>query len=669
MATSSKRPPVKRANPANKTGDVLVNWADHGFLRVAAVAPIVHVAQPDRNVAEIVLWANKAADSGASVAVFPELSITGYTCEDLFLGDDLLSRAEAALVKLAAATASLAMVIVVGVPLRTRSGRRYNSAVVLQEGRIVGAVPKQHLPNNGEFYERRWFSPGTDLYETIELGGSPTLPAHTFDLTANAIFDFGRLRLGVEICEDLWAPNPPSTALALNGANVIVNPSGSNELVAKADYRRQLVSSQSARIQVAYVYAGAGPTESTKDIVFGGHTLIAENGILLSEGPRFDFDGAWCVTDVDLERVATDRAQNITWSTAEVPSGIVEVIGEPLEAALLTLSRVVLRNPFVPSDPATRSERAREIMAIQATGLARRLMAADAKRAVIGVSGGLDSTLALLVAVEATRKLGWPSSSVLGITMPGFGTTKRTRSAADDLMSKLGVEARTISITNATTQHFADIGHDPNDHSVTYENAQARERTQILFDVANKVSGIVVGTGDLSELALGWCTFNADHMANYGVNAGVPKTLVRHLVSWYADNHADAATAKLLHSVVSTPVSPELLPPDATGNITQQTEDVVGPYELHDFFLFHFLRNGSRPQKIRALAVLVFADTYDAAEIDRWLRVFLTRFHRQQFKRTTLPPAPKVGSVSVSPRGDLRMPDEVDPTEIASWLP
>lgn len=669
MATSSKRPPVKRANPVNKTGDVLVNWADHGFLRVAAVAPIVHVAQPDRNVAEIVLWANKAADSGASVAVFPELSITGYTCEDLFLGDDLLSRAEVALVKLAAATANLAMVIVVGVPLRTRSGRRYNSAVVLQEGRIVGAVPKQHLPNNGEFYERRWFSPGTDLYETIELGGSQTLPAHTFDLTANAIFDFGRLRLGVEICEDLWAPNPPSTALALNGANVIVNPSGSNELVAKADYRRQLVSSQSARIQVAYVYAGAGPTESTKDIVFGGHTLIAENGILLSEGPRFDFDGAWCVTDVDLDRVATDRAQNITWSTAEVPSGIVEVIGEPLEAALLTLSRVVLRNPFVPSDPATRSERAREIMAIQATGLARRLMAAEAKRAVIGVSGGLDSTLALLVAVEATRKLGWPSSSVLGITMPGFGTTKRTRSAADDLMSKLGVEARTIPITKATTQHFADIGHDPNDHSVTYENAQARERTQILFDVANKVSGIVVGTGDLSELALGWCTFNADHMANYGVNAGVPKTLVRHLVSWYADNHADAATAKLLHSVVSTPVSPELLPPDAAGNITQQTEDVVGPYELHDFFLFHFLRNGSRPQKIRALAVLVFADTYDAAEIDRWLRVFLTRFHRQQFKRTTLPPAPKVGSVSVSPRGDLRMPDEVDPTEIASWLP
>ncbi len=390
---------------------------------------------------------------------------------------------------------------------------------------------------------------------------------------------------------------------------------------------------------------------------------------MLAEGPRFEFGGAWCLTDIDVERIATERAQNITWSTDEIPSGIVEVLGEPIEPRIADLRRVVMRNPFVPSDPATRSERAREIMAIQATGLARRLMAAGAQRAVIGVSGGLDSTLALLVAVEATRKLGWGPSSVLGITMPGFGTTKRTRNAADDLMNKLGVEARTISIAKATTQHFIDIGHDPNDHSVTYENAQARERTQILFDIANKVGGIVVGTGDLSELALGWCTFNADHMANYGVNAGVPKTLVRHLVSWYADNHADAATAKLLRSIVATPVSPELLPPDAAGNITQHTEDVVGPYELHDFFLFHFLRNGSRPQKIRALAVHVFADAYQSAEIDRWLRVFLTRFHRQQFKRTTLPPAPKVGSVSVSPRGDLRMPDEVDPTEIASWLP
>jgi NAD+ synthase (glutamine-hydrolysing) len=656
---------VKSAKPVKVLAPA--NWAEHGFIRVASVAPVVHVAQPLRNVAEIVSWSTKAAAAGASLVAFPELSITGYTCEDLFLGDDLLVRAEQGLVALAEQTASLPLVMVVGSPLRTRSGRRYNAAVVLQEGRIVGAVPKRHLPNYGEFYERRWFTPGVDMYETIEIRTRGI--AATFDLTSNAVFDFGSLRLGIEICEDLWAPDPPSTALALGGANVIVNPSGSNELVAKADYRRQLVSNQSARLQAAYLYAGSGPTESTKDIVFGGHTMIAENGLMIAEGPRFELAGAWCLADVDLDRLSTERARNITWSTAGEPSGIVDVLGEPIEPLLTTLERVVPRNPFVPDDPATRDERAREIMAIQATGLARRLMAANSKRAVIGVSGGLDSTLALLVAVEATRKLGWPATSILGITMPGFGTTKRTRTAADDLMDRLGIEARTISINKATTQHFIDIGHDPNDHSVTYENAQARERTQILFDVANQVGGIVIGTGDLSELALGWCTYNADHMANYGVNAGVPKTLVRHLVGWYASNSADEATAKLLRSVLDTPVSPELLPPDAAGNIVQETEDVLGPYELHDFFLWHFLRNGSRPQKIRALAVHAFVGAYDAATVDRWLRVFLTRFHRQQFKRTTLPPSPKVGSVSVSPRGDLRMPDEVDPTEIAAWLP
>jgi NAD+ synthase (glutamine-hydrolysing) len=645
-----------------------VNWADYGFLRVAAIAPVVHVAQPTRNITDILAWVRKAVDAGVSLAVFPELSITGYTCEDLFLGDDLLVRAEQALVSLAEQTASTSMVIVVGCPIRTRSGRRYNAAVVLQEGRIVGAVPKQYLPNYGEFYERRWFTPGVNVYETIEVRSAANV-LYTFDLTSNAVFDFGVLRLGVEICEDLWAPNPPSTALALGGANVIANPSGSNELVAKADYRRQLVSNQSARLHAAYVYAGSGPTESTKDIVFGGHTLIAENGSLLAEGPRFELAGAWCVTDVDVDRLATERARNITWSTTDEPAGIVDVLGEPVEAVLPKLERLVVRNPFVPNEAATRDDRAREIMAIQSTGLARRLVAANSNRAVIGVSGGLDSTLALLVCVEATRKLGWEPTSILGITMPGFGTTKRTRTAADELMERLGIEARTISITKATTQHFIDIGHDPSDHSVTYENAQARERTQILFDVANQCGGIVIGTGDLSELALGWCTYNADHMANYGVNAGVPKTLVRHLVGWYADSVADVATGKILRSILATPVSPELLPPDAAGNIVQETEDVLGPYELHDFFLWHFLRNGSRPQKIRALAVHAFHGTYDSSTVDRWLRVFLTRFHRQQFKRTTLPPAPKVGSVSVSPRGDLRMPDEVDPTEIASWLP
>lgn len=644
------------------------DWTEHGFVRVAAVAPVVHVAQPSRNASEIAVRSRTLSDDGVHLAVFPELTITGYSCEDLFLGDDLLHRAEQALLDLAAATADLALVMVVGVPLRTRTGRRYNAAAVLQQGRVVGAVPKQHLPNYGEFYERRWFTPGADVYETIELRGADG-SVHVFDLTSDAVFEFGTMRVGVEICEDLWAPRPPSTELALAGANVIVNPSGSNELVTKADYRRNLITGQSARMHCAYVYAGAGPTESTKDLVFGGHTLIAENGATLTEGARFELAGASCVADIDLDRLSLERARNITWSTSAPLRRNVDVIGEPVVSPLLELRRDVPRTPFVPNEPSRRDERAREILAIQSTGLARRLLAANAERAVIGVSGGLDSTLALLVAVEAVKKLGRSSKTVLGITMPGFGTTKRTRSAAGDLMALLGVEARTISIARATTQHFADIGHQPTDHSVVFENAQARERTQILFDVANGCDGIVVGTGDLSELALGWCTFNADHMANYGVNAGVPKTLVRHLIEWYADVLADLQTAKVLRAILATPVSPELLPPDESGNIVQHTEDVIGPYVLHDFFLWHLLRNGSRPVKIRALAIRSFDGVHDAAAVDRWLRVFLLRFHRQQFKRTTLPPSPKVGSVSVSPRGDLRMPDEVDPAEILASLP
>ena len=656
--TSTKR--VLASVPKVRTKPVTVNWADFGFLRVAAVAPVVHLARPERNAEALAGWARKAADDHAGLVVFPELSLTGYTCEDLFLTDDLAERTEQALLQVALATASLSAVIVVGAPLRARTGRRYNAAVVLQEGRIVGAVPKQHLPNYGEFYERRWFTPGIDVYETIELSNAGA--TQVFDLTSGAVFDFGRLQLGIEICEDLWAPEPPSGALALAGANVIVNPSASNELVAKAEYRRNLVVNQSARLQVAYIYAGAGPTESTKDLVFGGHTLIAENGSLLAEGERFVLDGSWCQVDVDLDRLANEHARNITWGTAPVPKRTIDVMGEPISGTLPSLNREIARNPFVPDAPATRDERAREILAIQSTGLARRLIAANSPRCVIGVSGGLDSTLALIVAVEAVKRLRRSPETILGITMPGFGTSSRTRSAADAVMIGLGVEARTIRIDKAVTQHFADIGHDPGDHSVAYENAQARERTQILFDVANKVGGIVVGTGDLSELALGWCTFNADHMANYGVNAGVPKTLIRHLVRWYADNVAELTTATVLRDILDTPVSPELLPPDQFGNIVQETEDVIGPYELHDFFLWHFLRNGSTPKKIRALANQVFVDSYDSATIEKWLVMFLTRFHRQQFKRTTLPPSPKVGSVSVSPRGDLRMPDEVDPT-------
>ncbi len=633
-----------------------MDWAAHGFVRVTAMAPPVRIADPLANGSTIAEWAGRAVADGASVVVFPELALTGYTCEDLFLGADLLRRCETAFVQLMSDTASLDAVIVVGLPLVAPDGRRYNVAAVLHHGRVHGFVPKINLPNAGEFYERRWFTPGGGA--DSEVCGVPLSP--------RLLFRFGALTLGIEICEDLWAPEPPSGPLALAGANVIVNPSASNELIGKAEYRRDLVASQAARTHTAYVYAGSGPTESTKDLVFGGHCIVNENGATLAESDRFLLEGSSATADVDLDKLANERGRNITWSTTAVPSGyrIVEVASS--HRSLADIRRAYDRNPFVPNDPSTLHARAEEILAIQATGLARRMLASRSERVVIGVSGGLDSTLALLVCVEATRRLGRNGATILGVTMPGPGTSDRTRSAADELMAGLGVEARTIPIGPAVAQHLVDIGHPADARDVTYENAQARERTQILFDLANQERGIVIGTGDLSELALGWCTFNADHMANYGVNASVPKTLVRHLVGWYADQKAEPAVRSVLRLVLDTPVSPELLPLDVTGNIVQETEDIIGPYELHDFFLWCFLRNGFTVAKIRALTNHVFADSYDSATIDRWLQLFVDRFHRQQFKRTTLPPAPKVGSVSVSPRGDLRMPDEVDPVSLGS---
>lgn len=636
-----------------------IDWREHGFVRVAAAAPPVHLADPLRNASELGSWARRLADDGAALIVFPELALTGYTCEDLFLTSDLLERTEAGLAALAAACAGLDAVVVVGTPLRTGDGRRYNCAAVLHGGRVWGAVPKQHLPNNGEFYERRWFTPGADVDTAVTL---PELAP--FRLHQRQLFRLGPMTLGVEICEDLWSPEPPSGRLALAGALVIANPSGSNELVAKADYRRDLVRQQAARLHTAYVYAGSGPTESTKDLVFGGHCLAVENGTVLGESERFVLSGSEAVADIDLDKLANERARNITWSTASAPTGFSTVDLSGALPALPELRRVFERDPFVPDDPRTVHERAREIMAIQSTGLARRMLATGSRRLVIGISGGLDSTLALLVAVEAVNRLGRTPDTILGITMPGPGTTTRTRSAADELMAGLGVEARTIPIGASVAQHLADIGHPEGQHDITFENAQARERTQILFDVANQVGGFVVGTGDLSELALGWCTYNADHMSNYGVNASVPKTLVRHLVAWYAEHVASAGVAKTLAWVLDTPVSPELLPPDAEGNIVQATEDVIGPYELHDFFLWHWLRNGFSAPKVLALACHAFAGRYDDETVHRWLVTFLERFHRQQFKRTTLPAGPKVGSVSVSPRGDLRMPDEVDPASV-----
>jgi NAD+ synthase (glutamine-hydrolysing) len=644
---------------------VNTDWSRFGFFRIATVAPPVHIADPAANAVEIAAWATKADAAGASLVVFPELSLTGYTCEDLFLSSDLLDRSDAALMQLVHATSSLEATLVIGLPLRTSDGRRYNTAAVLHGGRVHGAVPKQHLPNNGEFYERRWFTPGFNVNDAVNIAGLPD-----FRVAPDQLFTVGGVNVGIEICEDLWAPDPPSTQSALNGALVLVNPSASNELVAKADYRRQLVSQQSARTHTAYVYAGAGPTESTKDIVFGGHCLVVENGAVLVETERFVFAGAMALADVDVEKLANERSRNITWSTAPNDAPCTRLSVTSTRRALPTLQREFPTDPFVPDDPLTVNERAREILAIQSTGLARRVMAARSERLVIGVSGGLDSTLALLVAVEACRRLDRQASTILGITMPGPGTTGRTRNAAVDLMTHLGIDQRTIAIGPAVALHLTDIGHDPNAHDITYENAQARERTQILFDIANQTKSIVVGTGDLSELALGWCTYNADHMANYGVNSSVPKTLVRHLVRWYADNVATVDVRPVLHEVLDTPVSPELLPPDADGNIVQYTEDTIGPYELHDFFLWHWLRNGFGGPKVLALARHAFpVASYDDATLKKWLVVFLERFHRQQFKRTTLPPGPKVGSVSVSPRGDLRMPDEADPAASVRQLP
>ena len=633
-----------------------VDWSAYGFVRVAAVSPPVHLGNPEANADEIARWSTQLHSGGASILVFPELSLTGYTCEDLFLTDGLRYKTEAAIASLCAQTIDLDAVIIVGAPLVMIDGRRINAALVIHQGVVCGAVPKQHLPNAGEFYERRWFVSGFGLSGSAHVPGLGAFPVST-----DLIFAFGQARIGIEICEDLWAPDPPSTAIALSGANVIVNPSGSNELVAKADYRRDLVRQQSARTRCAYIYAGSGPTESTKDLVFGGHTLVAENGALIAEGERFVLGGTHTMIDVDLTRLDNERARDITWSTA--PRSTIGPLRIELDSplrALTTLRRTVPRNPFVPDDPRTRDERAEEILAIQSVGLARRLLAAKTEKVVIGVSGGLDSTLALIVCAESMRRLDRSNDCIVGITMPGLGTTIRTHTAADQLMELIGVAARTIPIGAAVAQHFDDIGHAADDHSVVFENAQARERTQILFDVANQVGGIVVGTGDLSELALGWCTFNADHMANYAVNSSVPKTLVRHLVRWFADRPSTAPSLRdVLHQVADIPVSPELLPPDAAGNIVQETEDVIGPYELHDFFLFHLLRNGETKEKICALTNVVFADTYEPAAIDRWLDVFWRRFHTQQFKRTTLPPGPKIGSVSVSPRGDLRLPDEL----------
>ena len=634
---------------------------DYGFVRVAAAIPPVSVADCRANVEGIIGLMNEAAARGVQLVVFPELSITAYTCGDLFGHRLLLDEAEHSLQYLLEQTASLPLLSVVGMPVASAT-RIYNCAVVFSGGKIRGVVPKTYIPNYNEFYEARWFTSGADAdFDEITLCGQ-VVPFGT-----NQLFRFGRATLGVELCEDLWTPCPPSSYHALQGADIIANLSASDELIGKHDYLLSLLKQQSARCRAAYIYASSGFGESSTDLVFAGNAIVAECGTVVAESERFSFEPQLVVTEVDVERLQGERCVTNTFSSASVagkPYHTVDCSDIPVVPVHYT--RTVAPHPFVPSHPETLDRRCREILDIQISGLAKRLLHTHARTAVIGISGGLDSTLALLVCVQAFDKLSIPRDRIVGVTMPGFGTTDRTYQNAIGLMQALGVTVREIPIREACIQHYKDINHDIAVHDVTYENSQARERTQILMDIANQTNGMVIGTGDLSELALGWATYNGDHMSMYAVSAGIPKTLVKYLVAWVARHRIEDAARAILLDIVDTPISPELIPADEQGNITQKTEDLVGPYELHDFFLYYMLRFGFRPAKIYYLAMLArFDQPYDAATIKKWLTIFMRRFFNQQFKRSCLPDGPKVGSVAISPRGDWRMPSDASS---AMWL-
>lgn len=622
----------------------------HGFYRIAAAVPVLKVADVEGNVAEIIELMGQAEAREAALVCFPELCLTASTCADLFHQPTLLEAALEGLAAVAAASASLEVAVIVGAPL-LHCDRLYNCAVVLQGGKILGVVPKSFIPNYKEFYEKRWFTSGREL-----RGEELTLAGQTVPFGADLVFAHDRyVTLGVELCEDLWNVTPPSSSLALAGATILANLSASNEIVAKADYRRALVASQSARCVAAYVYSSCGVMESSTDLVFSGHALIAENGIVLAENERFERENRLLLAEVDCQRLALTRLSETSF--ADNPAPAVRRVELPLFRAPSQLERPIDPHPFVPSDPEQRDLRCREIFSIQAAGLAKRLSHTRSQRAVIGVSGGIDSTLALLVAAEATRLIGGDVGSISAITMPGFGTGERTYKNAVALCRQLGVELREIDITAACRQHFADIGHDPEQHDVAYENVQARERTQVLMDIANKEGGIVIGTGDLSEIALGWSTYCGDHMSMYAVNCSVPKSLIRFLVQWVAE-HAAAAARETLRDILDTPITPELLPKGEAGEIPQKTEEVIGPYELHDFFLYHMIKYGAAPAKLAFLAAAAFADAYAPQEIQRWLTLFLKRFFANQFKRSCIPDGPKVGTISLSPRGDWRMPSD-----------
>jgi NAD+ synthase (glutamine-hydrolysing) len=625
------------------------------------------VADPERNADATLDVVLRARERGVQVLVLPELGLTGYTCGDLFFSlSTLVSGAERALDRVRRETSRLPIVLVVGLPVE-QEGRLFNAAVVLQAGRVLGVVPKTYLPGYAEYYEERWFSSSREGRESETVLAGEAAPFGT-DLLFQVPEEPG-VTLAVEICEDLWAPIPPSSYHAVAGATVLLNPSASPDQVAKAEYRRELVRQQSGRALAAYVYANAGVHESTTDLVFGGHLMVAENGVLLSEGERFRRDGDLILADVDTERLRVERTRQTSFAdavhAAEADYRVVSL--EPIPApSPHRLARVIDPHPFVPSDPKTLDARCREVFSIQTAGLARRLEHVGSKRVVLGVSGGLDSTLALLVCVRTFDLLGLNRNGILAVTMPAFGTSEHTRQNAHRLAEAAGAELREIDIRAACEQHIHDIGLDPADReSVTFQNLQARERTQVLMDLANKEGGIVVGTGDLSELALGFATFAGDHMAMYNVNGSVPKTLVRRLVRWVAENHASDTERAVLTEVLETPVSPELVPPEKDGAIAQRTEEIVGPYELADFFLFCLLRLGAGPRKMLFLAAHAFGDRYDEAALRRWLRVFIERFFDNQFKRSVMPDGPKVGSVSLSPRGDWRMPSDASKE---AWL-
>ena len=627
---------------------------NYGFVKVAAAVPLVQVADCFYNIEKIEGLMRQASEKGVQIIAFPELSVTGYTCLDLFAQQTLLNGAEAALLQLVSNTADLDILTIVGVPLRTEN-RLINAAVVFQKGAIRGVVPKTYLPNYKEFQEQRWFTSATELREsTISIG------KEEYPMGSHLLFRSGRLTAGIEICEDLWVPVPPSSLLTMEGANIIFNLSASNELIGKHAYLRSLICQQSARCMAGYVYASSGFGESSTDLVFAGNGIIAENGNLLAESPRFTMEEQLVISEIDIETLQNDRQVNTSfmYGTSGLPKEKAQVVDFQVRIPDgFSLTRPVDPHPFTPSGEALK-ERCEEIFHIQVAGLAKRLVHAHAQTAVVGISGGLDSTLALLVTVMTFDALKMPRGQIIGITMPGFGTTDRTYTNACDLIRSLGVPLKEIPIKEACLQHFRDIDHDPSVHDVTYENSQARERTQLLMDVANQKNGLVIGTGDLSELALGWATYNGDHMSMYGVNGSIPKTLVKYLVDWVANHKVDDASRLTLLDIVDTPISPELIPADENGNIKQKTEDLVGPYELHDFFLYHFLRFGSYPSKIYFLAQKAFAGIYDNATVKKWLYTFFRRFFQQQFKRSCLPDGPKVGSVSLSPRGDWRMPSD-----------